>query len=105
MLGEWGSYKGSKFYVGLEFKEDGTYTAYDDTGKTSYEDNHMTGTWFYSADKKQITFIPKEFVKDGKKLEAKQMNAVVDHNVEFFRAGSLKMTDGKGNTITAERRK
>ncbi len=25
---------------------------------------------------KQITFIPKEFVKDGKKLEEKQMNAV-----------------------------
>ncbi|ENQ3107462.1 hypothetical protein ACEOWJ_003554 [Bacillus cereus] len=66
MLGEWGSYKGSKFYVGLEFKEDGTYTAYDDTGKTSYEDNHMTGTWFYSADKSKLHSSLKSLLKTVK---------------------------------------
>ncbi|GLV67066.1 hypothetical protein Bmyc01_57350 [Bacillus mycoides] len=105
LLGEWGSYKGSEFYKGLDFREDNSFTAYDDTGKTSYEDNHMTGTWLFDADKKQVTLLPTEFVKDGQKIDAKNTNAFVEYKLEFLRAGSLKMTDNKGNTITGERRK
>ncbi|AIK38181.1 MULTISPECIES: DUF7018 domain-containing (lipo)protein [Bacillus] len=105
LFGSWGSYKGSEFHKGLDFREDNSFTAYDDTGKSSYEDNHMTGTWLYNADKKQVTMIPTEFVKDGKKIDARQMNAVVDYTVEFFRAGSLRMVDSKGNKIEAERQK
>ncbi|MED1047807.1 DUF3994 domain-containing protein [Bacillus mycoides] len=105
LLGEWGSYKGSEFHKGLDFREDNSFTAYDDTGKSSYEDNHMTGTWLFDADKKQVTLLPTEFVKDGKKIDAKNTNAFVEYKLEFLRAGSLKMTDSKGNTITAERRK
>ncbi|MED1512230.1 DUF7018 domain-containing (lipo)protein [Bacillus proteolyticus] len=105
LLGEWGSYKGSEFHKGLDFREDNSFTAYDDTGKTSYEDNHMTGTWIFDADKKQVTLLPTEFVKDGKKIDAKNTNAFVEYKLEFLRAGSLKMTDDKGNTITGERRK
>ncbi|WP_242215694.1 DUF7018 domain-containing (lipo)protein [Bacillus cereus group sp. BfR-BA-01383] len=105
LLGEWGNYKGSEFHKGLDFREDNSFTAYDDTGKTSYEDNHMTGTWIFDADKKQVTLLPTEFVKDGKKIDAKNTNAFVEYKLEFLRAGSLKMTDGKGNTIEAERRK
>ncbi|MGE6599817.1 DUF7018 domain-containing (lipo)protein [Bacillus proteolyticus] len=105
LLGEWGSYRGSEFHKGLDFREDNSFTAYDDTGKTSYEDNHMTGTWIFDADKKQVTLLPTEFVKDGKKIDAKNTNAFVEYKLEFLRAGSLKMTDDKGNTITGERRK
>ncbi|WP_373694090.1 DUF3994 domain-containing protein, partial [Bacillus pseudomycoides] len=47
LFGEWGSYKGSDFNKGIEFREDGSFTAYDDTGKTSYEENHMEGSWYY----------------------------------------------------------
>ena len=65
----------------------------------------MTGTWLFDADKKQVTLLPTEFVKDGKKIDAKNTNAFVEYKLEFLRAGSLKMTDSKGNTITAERRK
>ncbi|WP_144506285.1 DUF3994 domain-containing protein [Bacillus mycoides] len=106
LIGEWGSYKGADFHKGLEFREDETFTLYDDSGKTSYEENHMEGTWFYSQDKKQVTMMPKEFVKDGKKIDEKQMEVAVDYKIEYFKDGSLKMVDTKkGNRITAERRK
>ncbi|PEP49103.1 hypothetical protein COL68_29900 [Bacillus wiedmannii] len=105
LFGTWGSYRGSEFHKGLDLREDNSFTAYDDTGKSSYEDNHMTGTWLYNADKKQVTMIPTEFVKDGKKIDARQMNAVVDYTVEFLRAGSLRMVDSKGNKLEVERQK
>ncbi|WP_372584390.1 MULTISPECIES: hypothetical protein [Bacillus cereus group] len=46
-----------------------------------------------------------KFVKDGKKIDARQMNAVVDYTVEFLRAGSLRMVDSKGNKLEVERQK
>jgi hypothetical protein len=103
LFGTWGSYRGSEFHKGLDLREDNSFTAYDDTGKSSYEDNHMTGTWLYNADKKHVTMIPTEFVKDGKKIDARQMNAVVDYTVEFLRAGSLRMVDSKGNKLEVEK--
>lgn len=106
LFGEWGNYRESVFHTGLNLREDGTYTMYDDSGKTSYEDNHMTGTWHYNGSKKEITFIPKEFVKDGKTVDAKYMEVAVDYRVEEFKNGYLKIVDTKkGNTVTAERRK
>ncbi|PHE64465.1 hypothetical protein COF68_04870 [Bacillus toyonensis] len=106
LIGEWGNYKEGVFRTGLTLKEDGTYSMYDDSGKSSYEENHMTGTWYYSDRKKEITFIPKEFVKDGKTIEQKNMEVAVDYRVEEFNDNKLKIVDTKkGNTVTAERRK
>ncbi|PEF63554.1 hypothetical protein COE65_08390 [Bacillus sp. AFS051223] len=105
LIGSWGSYKGSEFRKGLDFRQDKSFTAYDDTGNSSYEDNHMTGTWLYNKDSNKVTLIPTEFVKDGKKIDARQMNAVVDYTVEFLRAGSLRMVDSKGNKLEVERQK
>jgi hypothetical protein len=106
LIGSWGSYKGSEFRKGLAFRQDKSFTAYDDTGNSSYEDNHMTGTWLYNKDSNKVTLIPTEFVvKDGKKIDARQMNAVVDYTVEFLRAGSLRMVDSKGNKLEVERQK
>lgn len=105
LIGSWGRYKGSEFRKGLDFRQDKSFTAYDDTGNSSYEDNHMTGTWLYNKDSNKVTLIPTEFVKDGKKIDARQMNAVVDYTVEFLRAGSLRMVDSKGNKLEVEKQK
>ncbi|EEM01741.1 DUF3994 domain-containing protein [Bacillus pseudomycoides] len=105
LFGEWGSYKGSDFHKGIEFREDGSFTAYDDTGKTSYEDNHMEGSWYYSEETNLVTLMPKEFVKDGKKIDRNQLEVAIDYKIESFKEGSFKMVDEKGNRLEGERRK
>ncbi|WP_053081386.1 DUF3994 domain-containing protein [Bacillus sp. LK2] len=105
LMGEWGSYRGSEFHKGIDFREDETFTFYDDSGKTDYENNHMEGAWHYNPETQKVTIMPTEFVKDGQKIDAKQMKVAVDYKVEFLRAGSLHMVDDKGNKIEAERRK
>ncbi|MGF2716196.1 DUF3994 domain-containing protein [Bacillus cereus] len=105
LLGEWGSYKGADFHKGIDFREDETFTFYDDSGKTDYENNHMEGSWRYNPETNKVTIIPSEFVKDGQKIDAKQMKVAVDYKVEFLRAGSLRLVDDKGTKIEAERRK
>jgi hypothetical protein len=48
---------------------------------------------------------PKEIVKDGNKIDASQFKVAVDYKVESFKDGSFKMTDTKGNSLQAVKRK
>ncbi|EJR92999.1 MULTISPECIES: DUF7018 domain-containing (lipo)protein [Bacillus] len=104
-VGEWGHIEGSEFVKALDFKEDGTYTIFDDKGKTSFEDNHMTGRWSYKPDSKQFTMTIGEYVKDGQKMDTSQLNGSVDYTLEIFFEGYLNMVDGKGNRIDVQKRK
>ncbi|HDR7438013.1 MULTISPECIES: DUF3994 domain-containing protein [Bacillus] len=105
LVGEWGSYEGSEFIKAVEFLEDGTYIAYDDKGKTPYEQNHMEGSWFYTQEKNQVSLTAKEVVKNGKKIDTSQLKVAVDYKVDSFKDDSFKMTDAKGNSLQAEKRK
>ncbi|MGG2016457.1 DUF3994 domain-containing protein [Bacillus sp. S10(2024)] len=105
LVGEWGTYQGSEFRKGIDFKEDGTYIAYDDSGKTSYDENHMLGTWSYKADTKQVNLTAKEFVKDGKKLDTTSSVMSVDYTVTYFEADKLSMKEPKGTGFSVMRRK
>lgn len=105
LVGEWGSYEGSEFIKAVEFREDGTYTAYDDKGKTPYEKNHMEGSWHYNQEMNEVSLTAKEIVKDGNKIDASQFKVAVDYKVESFKDNSFKMTDKKGNSLQAVKRK
>ncbi|MBY7120728.1 DUF3994 domain-containing protein [Bacillus sp. 16GRE42] len=105
LVGEWGSYEGSEFIKAVEFRKDGTYIAYDDKGKTPYEQNHMEGSWYYTQEKKQVFLTAKEVVKGGNKIDTSQLKVAIDYNVESFKDGSFKMTDVKGNSLQAVKRK
>ncbi|WP_242274567.1 DUF3994 domain-containing protein [Bacillus cereus group sp. BfR-BA-01310] len=105
LMGEWGSYKDGVFHKGIDFRQDETFTFYDDTGKSSFEDNHMEGAWHYIPEAQKVTIMPTEFVKDGQKIDAKQMKVAVDYKVEHLKDGSLRLVDDKGTTIEAVRRK
>ncbi|PFZ05609.1 hypothetical protein COL60_22360 [Bacillus pseudomycoides] len=104
-VGEWGHFEGSEFVKALDFKEDGTYTIFDDKGKTSFEDNHMTGKWSYKPDSKQFTMTIGEYVKDGQKMDASQLNESVDYTLEIFLDDYINMVDAKGNRIDVQKRK
>ncbi|EJV54915.1 MULTISPECIES: DUF7018 domain-containing (lipo)protein [Bacillus] len=104
-VGEWGHFEGSEFVKALDFKEDGTYTIFDDKGKTSFEDNHMTGKWSYKPDSKQFTMTIEEYVKDGQKMDKSQLNESVDYTLEIFLNDYLNMVDAKGNRIDVQKRK
>ncbi|WP_242274179.1 DUF3994 domain-containing protein [Bacillus cereus group sp. BfR-BA-01310] len=104
-VGEWGHLEGSNFVKALDFKEDGTYIIFDDKGKTSFEDNHMTGKWSYKPDSKQFTMTIGEYVKDGQKVDVSQMKESVSYTVEIFFADYLNMVDAKGNRIDVQKRK
>lgn len=99
LVGEWGSKRGGKFTKGLDFKEDGTYTIYDDISNTPYENTHIKGKWSYNADKKQVKMVIDEYVKDGKKSDSNQIKSSIDYTVEYCRDGSLVMVDADGNKI------
>ncbi|EOP59358.1 MULTISPECIES: DUF3994 domain-containing protein [Bacillus cereus group] len=104
-VGEWGHFEGSEFVKAIDFKEDGTYTIFDDKGKTSFEDNHMTGKWSYKPDSKQFTMTIGEYVKDGQKVDSSQMHESVDYTLEIFFNDYLNMVDAKGNRIDVQKRK
>ncbi|PFM55118.1 hypothetical protein COJ48_30280 [Bacillus cereus] len=105
-VGEWGQYSGSEFTKSLDFKEDGTYIAYDDVNKLPYETTHMSGKWTYKADTKQISLTVDEMVKDGNKLDASKMNGTtIDYTVEIFYNGYLNMVDSKGVRVDVQKRK
>ncbi|MGG2066905.1 DUF7018 domain-containing (lipo)protein [Bacillus sp. S14(2024)] len=103
--GEWGSYVGSDFRKSLEFRGDHTYTAFDDTGKGSYEDNHMLGEWYYDADTKELSLSPTEFVRNGKKIDPKDMKVLVKYKVKSFDGNHFHIIDEKGTEIKAEKKK
>ncbi|WP_242274568.1 DUF3994 domain-containing protein [Bacillus cereus group sp. BfR-BA-01310] len=105
-VGEWGQYSGSEFTKSLDFKEDGTYIAYDDVKKLPYETTHMSGKWTYKADTKQISLTVDEMVKDGNKLDASKMKGTtIDYTVEIFYNGYLNMVDSNGIRVDAQKRK
>lgn len=105
LVGEWGSYEGSEFIKAIEFREDGTYTAYDDKGKTPYEKNHMEESWYYNRERNQVSLTAKEAVKNENKIDTSQLKVAVDYKVESFKDSSFKMTDTKGNSLQAVKRK
>lgn len=106
LLGDWGTYTDQVYHTSFRLREDGTFTIFDDSGKSSYEQNHMTGTWYYSKNKNQVTLIPKEFVKDGKVLDPSQMKVAVDYDVLKFTDEDLVMVDqSKSNRIEVKRHK
>ncbi|SFC82176.1 protein of unknown function [Bacillus sp. 491mf] len=104
--GSWGRYDGTVFHKALEFREDHTFTGFDDTGKAkAYEDNHMTGEWYYNADEKKLKLYPKEFVKDGKTYSKNEMRGLVPYTVKSFTGNSFEIVDDKGTAITAVKKK
>ncbi|PEE39404.1 DUF6376 family protein [Bacillus pseudomycoides] len=103
--GEWGSYVGDKYTKGTEFREDGTYTIFDDVNNTPYENTHMDGKWSYNTDTKQMTLTITEFVQDGKKAEPGQMKESTVYKVEYFANGVFKMVDNEGNRLHQVRHK
>ncbi|MBO1628179.1 MULTISPECIES: DUF3994 domain-containing protein [Bacillus] len=102
LLGEWGSYVGDKFFVGLDFKSDGTYGAYDNSGKTSKEENNMKGKWKYDYDNKQIIFTIEETAGDDRPIT--DYRPEIKYKVDFFRAGQLKIIDETGSPLNVERK-
>ncbi|PEK59583.1 DUF7018 domain-containing (lipo)protein [Bacillus pseudomycoides] len=104
-IGEWGHFEGSEFVKALDFKKDGTYTIFDDKGKTSFQDNHMTGKWSYKPDSKRFTMTIGEYVKDGQKMDTSQLGESVDYTLEIFLNDYLNMVDAKGNRIDVQKRK
>lgn len=103
LVGKWGSYIGSDFYVGLEFNSDGTFAGYDDTGVYSHEDNYFNGKWSYDSNSKTITLNVANFVKDGEKQEFDHSKELEIY-VKYFNAGAFEFTDSSSDEpITYEK--
>ncbi|WP_242226999.1 DUF7018 domain-containing (lipo)protein [Bacillus cereus group sp. BfR-BA-01315] len=105
IIGEWGSYVGDKFTKGSEFRQDGTYTIFDDEDNTPYENSHMDGKWSYNGDKKEMTLTIDEYVKDGKKAKPGEMKQSMSYTMEYFRDGIFKMVGDDGSKMHQVKRK
>ncbi|PED06496.1 DUF7018 domain-containing (lipo)protein [Bacillus pseudomycoides] len=104
-IGEWGSYNGDTYTKGSEYRQDGTYTIFDDVDHTPYENSHMDGRWSYNADTQQMTLTIDEYMKDGKKAEPGEMKDSMVYTVKIFRIDEFKMIDDDGNTLHQVKRR
>ncbi|MEI4802949.1 hypothetical protein WAZ07_16850 [Bacillus sp. FJAT-51639] len=105
LVGEWGSYSGSTFNVGLDFRSDGKYSAFDDTGKTTHEQNHIYGEWIYNADTNKLTLDASEYVKDGKKYDKDDLRVSIKFSVKSIKGDTLTLVDEKGQEQVLQKRK
>lgn len=105
IVGEWGSYLGDKFTKGSEFRQDGTYTIFDDEDNTPYENSHMDGKWSYNGDTREMTLTIDEYVKDGKKAEPGEMKQSMIYKMENFTDTGYKMVGDDGSTMRQVKRR
>ncbi|SFC75778.1 protein of unknown function [Bacillus sp. 491mf] len=105
LVGVWGKNTTNGFSKTMEFKEDGTYTVYDDTNHTSYEQNHLNGTWSCDVATKKLNMTFTEYVKDGEKLDKSEVNDSVVYTVMHFLDGKMNLQDDKGTRVEVEKKK
>ncbi|SDY37540.1 DUF3994 domain-containing protein [Bacillus sp. 166amftsu] len=105
IVGEWGSYVGDKFTKGTEFRQDGTYTIFDDVDNTPYENSHMDGKWSYNGDTREMTLTIDEYVKDGKKAEPGEMKQSMTYKMENFTDTGYKMVGDDGSVMRQVKRR
>ncbi|WP_429761490.1 DUF3994 domain-containing protein [Bacillus sp. S14(2024)] len=91
LIGKWGKYYGKQFYIGLDFKSDGSYVATDVTGVDTYDESHYKGKWSYVSDLKQLTMTVEEYVEVGEKREPDQKELKVI--VKRFENGRFEFDD------------